>query len=189
MTDKTPKIKAEELLKKLLEGKELHDSFANSIEKQLLISGHSMEYWKERFKITIPSDDLTPGRCKQIDLELMDLHQEAYFYKAVAEIHVQMIKRGTDSQIQGRMAALVEEYKGKRVAAAKMEATAKFENDDFESALSIANLELRFWKDILEHLAACRKLLENATLNISVELKALSQEGLIDALGRRANQG
>lgn len=192
MTDQTAKKQADSLMERLLRGKDVHDSFSASMRRQLLISGQPIDHWENKFKISIPTDNLNPSTCKEIGTKLMDLNQEASFYQAVAAAKVQLIKRGSESQIMGRVAAIVEEYKNdkKRTpAASTIETLAKYENDDLESALSIANVEARFWKDVLDHLATCRKLLENATLNISVELKALNAEQMVDAMQRRMNSG
>jgi hypothetical protein len=35
----------------------------------------------------------------------------------------------------------------------------------------------------------CRRLVENASMNVSVELKALGHEGLLDAINKKNNGG
>lgn len=170
----TNKDKADELLSKLLKGKEIHDLFAANMRKQLLINGKTMEQWEDRFKIKIPTDDLTPAICRQYDYKLLELNQEASFYHAIAGAKLQMIKRGGDSTYRDKFFAIVQEYKEKNIklpAAATLENLAKVETDDVESAQSIAEVERDFWSDILNHLSSCRKIIENATFNSSIEAK------------------
>lgn len=179
----TPKAQAEKLLKALLKGKEVYKLFGETMRKQLTISGEPIDHWEKKFKLSIPVDDLTPAICKQLDVQLMDLNQEATFHHAVASAKVQMIKRGCESQFNDKFWALTQEYKekGKKLpAAATLTTLATIQNDDMESAQSLAQVETKFWKDILDHLATCRRLIENASLNISVELKALSAQSMLD---------
>lgn len=178
MTTPDAKSKADALLEKLLKGKEIHDLFAGNMRRHLLINNKTIDQWEDRFKIHIKTDDLTPQVCKQIDLLLMELHQEASFYFAVASAKVQMIKRGGDSTYRDRFFAITEDYRSRGVklpAAATLETLAKVENDDLESAQAIAEIEKGFWSDILNHLSTCRKLVENATFNSSVEAKMFLQ--------------
>ncbi|GAG10765.1 unnamed protein product, partial [marine sediment metagenome] len=116
-----------------------------------------------------------------------DLNQEATFHHAVASAKVQMIKRGCESQFNDKFWALTQEYKekGKKLpAASTLQTLATIQNDDMESAQSLASVETKFWKDILDHLATCRRLIENASLNISVELKALNAQSMLDNLNK-----
>lgn len=172
-----PELKAKYLLEILLRGKQVHDLFAKSMKEKLLISGRTIEEWETEFKIKVPTDNLTPAMCKQIDIKLMELNQEASFFHAVATAKLQMIKRGGESAFRDRYFALVQEYKDKKKlpAAATLENLAKVENDDIESAQSIAEVEKGFWVNILDHLSSCRKIIENATFNSSIEAKTFLQ--------------
>ena len=42
--------------------------------------------------------------CKQLDMKLMELNQEAVFYHAAAQAKQQMIKRGTEAAYNLRIA-------------------------------------------------------------------------------------
>ena len=174
-------ITAEALLEKLLKGKIIHDKFAKDMREKFLINGRTIDTWETRFKITINTDNLTPPICRQFDLLLLELNQEAAFYHAVASMKLQMLKRGHDSAFRDKYFALVQEYeakmsgKGKLPAAATLENLAKVETDNVESAQSVAEVEEQFWSDIMDHLTTCRKIIENATLNNNVEAKLLNR--------------
>lgn len=192
MSDKTAKAQADELLLSLMKGKEVHGIFAENIKKSLRVSGEHIEYWEEKFHLVIPTDNLTPEMCKMLGMQIMDLHQEATFYYAVATAKSQMIKRGTEHSFNGKFWAIYQEHKqGKKKmpAAATLENLAKIDNEDIESASSIAEVEVKFWKTILDHLSTCRKIIENASLNISVELKAIGNEKMMDHINRIKNGG
>lgn len=175
---KTPKAKAEELLEGLLRGKEVHQIFAENMRKQLTISGKGVDFWEDKFKITIPTDNLTPALCKELAMKLMELNQEAVFYHAVAQAKSQFLRRGSEATFNNKFWTIVQEHKqkgGKIPAAATLERLAKCDNEEYDSAQTIADVEMKFWKDILDHLSTCRKLIENASLNVSVELKSFGQ--------------
>ncbi len=168
-------VKAKGLIDKLLSGKKIHDQFAGMIRQQLLISGRTMDEWEAMFRIHIDQDNLNPTTCKEIDAKLINLYQDAAFYHAVSVVKLQMIKRGNDSSFRDKYTELVQEYKtsnnGKLPSAVTLENLAKFENDEIESAQSIAEIEKGFWTNILEHLSSCRKILENASFNNNIEAR------------------
>jgi hypothetical protein len=185
MSEKTTKQQADELLSSLIKGREVHDIFAENFRKSLKISGEPIEEWEGKFKLSIPTDNLTPSMCKELGMKIMDLHQEATFFHAVALAKSQMIKRGSESSYNSKFWAIYQEHKNakkKIPAAATLDSLAKIDNEDIESAQSMADIEVKFWKNILDHLSTCRKIIENASLNISVELKAIHSEKFMDRL-------
>jgi hypothetical protein len=184
----TPKAQAEALIKGMFKGKEVHDIFTQNFKRQMLISGQSIEHWKEKFKLKIPTDNLTPGMCIDLAMRIMGLSQEATFFHAIAQAKAQMLKRGSDSTYNSKFWSIVQEHKNKGTrlpAAATLETMARIDNDEIDSAETIANIELKFWKDILDHLNMCRRLIENASLNLSVELKAMNSERLLENMGKK----
>jgi Zn-dependent oligopeptidase len=174
---KTAKQQAEILMSSLLKGKEVYEQFGIIMRNTISISGQPIEHWEKRFKIKVPMDNLSPAMCKQLDMEIMDLNQEAAFYHAISSTRHQSIKRGQDANYIDCYAAIVTDFKNKGMkipAAATLETMARMNNDGMESAGTLADVETKFWKNILDHLATCRKIIENATINISVELKSLN---------------
>jgi hypothetical protein len=166
-------IKADKLMEKLMIGKEIHDIFSEKMRENLLIGGYTMEYWEDYFRLPVHSN-MTTSVCKELASKLMELNQEAAFFHAAASAKLQVIKRGGESAYRDKLFALVEEYKQKnekRPAASMLENLAKLESDDIESAYSVAEIEKTFWSNILDYLSTCRKLVENATFNSSIEAK------------------
>jgi len=172
----TPKAQAEILLTKLLKGQQVHHIFADSMKRQLTISGQSIDYWKEQFHIHIPTDNLTPAICRDLDVKVMELNQEATFYHAIASAKAQWLKRGSESAFNDKFWTIVQEFKAKgdRVPGQDtLKTLSSIGNEELDSAQTIADIECKFWKDILDHLSTCRKLIENASMTISTELKHL----------------
>ena len=189
MNDKlTPKAQAETLMREMLKGKKVHEFFTESMQRQLLISGHPIGHWEDIFKIRIPTDNLNPAMCREIDMKLMELNQEATFLYNMAVARSQMIKHGNSSVFMSKFHQLTQEYqgKGKRLPAqGTLENLARHDNLEVESAQAIADIEVKFWKSILEHLGRCQSILKNASLMIATELKSLSNERQLDQLERQ----
>lgn len=187
-TKLTPKAQAETLLKGMFKGQEIYSVFSQNFQRQMTISGQTIEHWQNKFKIHVPTDNLTPSMCMELAMKIMDLSQEATFYHAVAQAKAQMLKRGADSNYNSKFWFFVQEHKSKGArlpASATLETMAKINNDEIESAETISNIETKFWKDILDHLNMCRRLIENASLNLSVELKALNNEKLLENINKK----
>ena len=191
MPNDKAQLQADELLATLMKGQEVHGLFAEQMQEIMTISGHPIEHWEQEFRIKVPVDNLNPQIMIELDMKLMDLHQDASFYYTAATAKEQFINRGSESAYHGKFYAIVQEFKneGKKIpAAATLEVLAKIDNQDIESANTIANIEAKYWKGILAHLASCRKLIENATLNISVEMKATANNAALNKLNADANK-
>ncbi len=172
---KTPQEIAQEILKGIKKGKEVHDIFAQNFREEYEISGKTLLEWEQMFKITVPADP-DPGVCKVIDMKIMALHQTAAFYHAVSVAQTQMLKKGNDTEYRSRYAAIVAEWNqhnpGKRIpAAGTLDTLTRAETDDIEGAVANAELQKDFWKNIMDHLNMCRRLLENATINSGIQTK------------------
>lgn len=194
MTDTklTPKGQAERLMGEVLKGTKVHELFTESMRDNLLVSGHPIPYWEDKFKIRLDLSDLSPALARKLDMQIMDLNQEATFLWNTAMARAQLIKHGNENVFMGKFNALVQEYKssGKRLPAqGTLTNLARHDNLDVESAQAIADIEVRFWKSILDHLGRCQSMLKNASLMIATELKAVSTERMLDANERNMNGG
>lgn len=161
-------IKAEKLVLSFLKGKEVHDLFAKEMQEKLTINGQKLNFWKDHFHIDIPYTNLNPAICKDIDIMLLKLNQEAALYYALANTRVETMGRANETLYGQRFNAIVQEYKQrneKLPAHATLEMLANAENDEIESAKSQFEIEKVFWKDILDHLSTIRKIVENITWN------------------------
>lgn len=190
-TKPTPKAQAEALLKGMFKGQEIHNVFTQNFKRQMTISGQSIDHWQNKFKIKVPVDNLTPSLCMELAMKIMDLSQEAAFYHAVAQAKSQMLKRGSDSTYTNRFWMIVQDHKQKNMrlpASATLETMAKVDTDEIESAETISAIETKFWKDILDHLNMCRRLIENTSLNLSVELKAMNNEKFLENINKKSYQ-
>ncbi len=172
----SPEARAKVLIDKLIKGQNIYKFFGESMRKELLISGQTIDHWSKKFRITVPTDNLTPAICRDLDMQIMELHQDATFFYAAAQAKAQWLKRGSESTFNDKLFTIVQEHKAKggRVPGQDtLKALASVGNDEYDSASSLADIEVKFWRSILEHLAQCRRLVENAGLAMSTELKYL----------------
>ncbi len=173
-----PKQKADDLLNALRKGKSVFDMFSDSFRRNYLIAGRTLESWEKEFKIIIPQN-LEPASCKQLDIKLLELHQEAAFFKATSDAIVQALKKGSETEFRNRFTGLVQDYKLKNQklpASATLEALAKTQIDDVDAALMSAKVAADFWSSVIDHLVFCRKILEQAMIGSGIEAK-LQQRG------------
>lgn len=191
MSEPSPKQTAEKLFERIIKGKEVHEQFEDYFKRTVTISGQTIDHWNEHFFVRVPQD-ITLQQAQQLAAQLMGLMHEASFYFSVAQAKVSLMKRGANSNYLAKFASLVEEHKGRggRLPSAQtLETLAKIDGDAAESAYTIADVELKFWKEKLSILESSRKLLENVTMSISTELKYLDTGRGLDNTEKKHNGG
>lgn len=173
--DKSPKQLADQMLADLRRGKSLHDMFAEAVSNRIKLGDKTMNEWLKHFRIAIPETPDT-SQCKEIDMKLMELHQEASFMKAMAEASHTLGQKSKSTQYREKFTSLVSQYSagGKKLPAKDtLETLAMSELDDIDSGLSFSEMAIKFWKDIIEDLNFKRKIIETATIANASEVKLL----------------
>lgn len=177
---------ANSIINQLKKSKKLHDQFAEKFRTGYKVAGKLMSDWKKHFCIKLPPD-LNPQLAQAVDAQLQELHQEATFFKAEAEARLTAFQSANNEKYRNKYAALVAEYKSngsKLPAKDTLAALAESETSELKDSMTHAEIELAFWKEILNDLSNTRKLLENATICLSVEAKALAAERYLDRLNK-----
>jgi hypothetical protein len=172
----SPKTQAQEVLDQLKKGKTLHDNFAIQFEDEYYITGKLMREWRDEFRLDVPPD-LNPKICQDLAVKLMELHQEASFLKAVSEARHHACQSASGIKYRQEFTQLVSGYRARKEKLPAKDTLAQLADEqvgDMKDAVAHADIELSFWKEILNYLGNCRKLLENATINLSVEMKSLN---------------
>lgn len=182
---------AKTLVSNLRKGKELHDAFGLAFEDRYLIAKQSFQYWKEHFKIEIPTD-LNPQQCRDLNIEILRLYQEATFYKLLVDGRSESLKGTNYSSYRQAFTRLVQQYKdsGQRLPSKDtLETLANESTKDITDAIVHTDIELAFWKGIINSLDTCRKILETVSISLSVEAKALQNERYLDNLVNKKQFG
>jgi len=161
------------IVEKLTKGQATYDLISQNLK--ILIHGKSIEDWTKEFKVAMPKEQATPANLRDICIKIMELHQVAVFHYVLAESIKQQMAHGNDTSFYTRYMELYEEAQKsgtKRLPASlTLESMAKTYNQDMEGAMVYAEIAVKFWRSILDHLSECRKLVEQASMNTSVELK------------------
>lgn len=182
---------ATSMIDQLRTSKKLHDEFAQQFRHQYMIAGRLIKDWKQHFRVNMPPD-INTQICQVIDSQLMELHQEATFLKAEAEARLTAQRSANQDKYRTKFAELVTEYKssGQRLPAKDtLAALAEVDIGETKNATVHTEIELSFWKEILSDLTNCRRLVENATINLSVEAKALANEKYLEKLNSGGYHG
>jgi len=179
-------VAANNMIDRLKLSKELYAEYTKQFNTRYMVAGKSFDEWKRYFKINIPPD-LNPRTAQHLALRLMELYQEANSFKTDAELRLHGGNSITKSMCRDKYNALLVEYKSadKKVpAAATLNTEAEAACGKELDSLIHIEIELTFWKGILNGLQECRKLVEVATWNLSVEAKAIGHEGRMDSLSK-----
>lgn len=171
----------------LRKGKKLHDGFAKNFREKYLIAGKQMDKWKEYFKVELPPD-LNPQLIQEIGGKVMGFYQEASFLKAEAEARLTACQSTSNDRYREKYTALVADYqeKGMKLPAKDtLIALTDHSISDIKNAIVHAEIELAWWKEILNDLSNARKTIETATICMSVEAKAVQHERYVDKLNSR----
>lgn len=178
--------KANLMIDRLKLSKELYQEYTKQFSERYCVQGRPLGEWRRYFQIHVPPD-LNPRTAQHLALRLMELYQEASNYKTEAELRLHSAQSTAKSMTRDKYNALLVEYKsngGKVPAAATISTEAEAAYGKELDSLIHIEIELIFWKGILNSLQECRKLVETATWNLSVEAKAIGHEAKIDSLGR-----
>ena len=184
MTDNLDK--ANSMIDRLKLSKELYAEYTKQFSTRYQVAGRTFEEWRRYFKINVPPD-LNPRTAQHLSLRLMELYQEANSYKTDAELRLHGANSVTKSMTRDKYNALLMEYKAtdKKVpAAATLTTEAEAACGKELDSLIHIEIELTFWKGVLNSLQECRKLVEVATWNLSVEAKAIGHEHQMDSLNK-----
>lgn len=173
---------------RLQKSKKFHQQFAEALMANYQVSGKTLPEWQKYFRLDVPPD-LNPQLAIELDLQLMERFQEASFFKAEAELRLSALSGIVQSAHREAFNALYVECKQSNERMPAKDTLALLTEQKIaqeKDALIHAEIEVNFWKSILASLSECRKLIETATISISVEAKALLHTRHLDTLNRNA---
>lgn len=167
--------KFQDIAQSFTSGDSLNESTEKYVRENIKIHGKTVEEWWKHFYVQILPTFLTPEKAKELDAQIARLYQEASFFHSVSSMQLQIVERGSETTYRAAYAQLIEDWKnshdGKLPSAATLDTLAKNQQDDIYSAIIQAKIAKDLWKDILNSLDTCRKLVDNATMNSHIEYK------------------
>ena len=188
----TPKQRADQIMKHVINGKAVNDIFGDALERQYQIYGKSIRDWRSYFSVNVP-ESATPAQCRAIAAKLASLYQEASFFMAAAEAQFKALQNGEVHEYTTGLTRLVAEYDEKKQRRPGAEVLKSMANEpllDLKGAVNNAILIKDFWKTIIAGLDKVRKLIDTCTWNNNIELKQEQGQGRIpDYTPRRESYG
>jgi len=164
--------------------KKIYEQFTQEFRELYLISGKKADEWQSHFQLQIPPDcDSTT--LKELDTQLAGMFEEAAFLKTMADCRLQAYKTSNASRYREAYASLVQSYKeesgpGKRLPAKDtLQVLAEEQIGSSTDGIVHAEIELAFFKGIVDKLNTLRKIIENISLNIAIEGKALHYQSFL----------
>lgn len=171
---------ANELLKRLKDGKNLMELISKKLDSSYLVDGKTMIDWRNYFNIKLPkTDSLTPENLAGANAKLCDAINEAGFWHARALLVEQSIRSGAQEKFDDAFSALVASYKGttKLPAEGTLRTLSESGGDSLKSAISTAATRTKFWRSIVETLDSQRKTLEQQRWIMFTQIK-LDTDGM-----------
>lgn len=183
--------KPDDILNYLRQGKETYTEFGKKFREMYLISGKLIGEWEEHFKINIPSDT-TPPILQSLDRQVALLHQEATFQKAESSCRLEYIKAVYNKEYREAFNAIIAEHKisssGKLPSKDTIATIAENRVGKMKDAFVHGEIELNFWKEILADLSHKRRVINDMTINLGIEMKQIHGERAFDHFGRKNDE-
>lgn len=170
---------AKEFINKVKESKETFNRVHDKFYAAYRINGKIMPEWQDYFKIDIPKD-ISPIECIGMLAELAAKYHEASFYYSSASALDKAYGSEREKEYRKVYRRVTDERTGtdKKTAAATTLATlADQEVQEFDDVIYNAQLTKDFWKSILDQLKYSFKVLNDITINNSLELKMEMKTG------------
>jgi hypothetical protein len=157
------------------------------LDDDMVVSGKTVKQWKEELWIIVPIDALNPQLCMETNLAIMKAESIAFYEHAKAVMRAQILDKQASSAYYRAVDHIVTDFKGsdKRIpGAATLETMAEVASEVYKKVAIEGDNELKFWKNILDHLQFCKKIMEQAGFNIHSEIKSEGNGRYLETLGR-----
>ena len=167
---------AKDFIERVKESKDTFNRVYDKFYKQYQIDGKTMPEWQEHFKVVIPKDcDVT--KCKEILSRLGTLYHEASYYysRSNALDKAYNSEREKEYRKEYKRTATEMTTDGKKLpAAGTLSALASEKVQEFDDVIYNSQLTKDFWNSIIKELQYTFKLVNDMTINNSLELKISS---------------
>ena len=184
--EKETKDTANNMIERLKLSKGLYSEYTKQFSSRYYVADKSLDEWRRYFRVDVPPD-LSCQVARRLALRLMELFQEANYFKTEAELRLHGANAITKSSYREKFNDLIVSYKStdKKLPAEKTLSTEAEAHIGKElDSITHIEIELSFWKGILNGLQEIRKLVETATWNLSVEARAIGHEAKMDNMNK-----
>lgn len=172
-------------------GVSLFESVKQWINSDYKTDGKSLAEWADLYRMPRIKEDSTPIECAALAAILANHIGDVSTRMALARSRASLLKQQSNVQLNQYVVNLVtrpQEEKKRLPNKETVLAMAGTMNTDLDTACLVADLELSFWKDMLEYLTNVRRAIETLSLNLSVDLKASQMEGWQERLANKSTR-
>lgn len=154
---------------------EIFEAYKQNLLDTERISGKTVAEWKAHFDIQLPEQP-DPELCKMLDSKVMNLHHEATYYMAAAQLLLDRTTLNSELQYRASFGALVQRYaeNNTKLPSAETLKVLAHSNPDLlntEMVRERARSEVSFWRVIKADLDVKRSLIKDSTINNGVQAK------------------
>ena len=157
------------------------------LDDDMIVSGKTVRQWRDELWVSVPSADLNPQICMETNMALMRSASIVDYEHTKAEMRKQILDRQASSAYFQEMDHICSESKaeGKRQpSAATMEVMAEVASDVYKRIAIEGDNELKFWKNLRDHLQYQKKLMEQAGYNVGAEIRSEGHIKYLESLGK-----
>jgi len=169
-------VNDEDFLLELNRGGETYEKLTREFLSSFEFFGKTLDAWASEMMLEKPSEKLDLCAIRTLELEMIEKLEKASNYLSVATAMLQAIEGGNEIKKKRLTTAIVEGYKtqrARRPAASVIESMADSQLEDTAAACIAAKIIKQFWKQRLDTLLHNQKILEQISINLSVEMKMI----------------
>jgi len=172
-------ISPEEIVETIMEGAEVYSNVSAAFIKNFSFYEKTLYQWASELMIEIPSaKNLDPQKFREVMIQLAKNVQIANNYYSVSCTIEDAISGGNSIRKSDVIAAIVQRYAvrgAKRPAATVIDQMAESYMSGTISAKVSSKMVKNFWKQRIEMLLEVRKIMEQVSMSIHVEMKWTGQ--------------
>lgn len=176
---KIQNITPSQIVTTIMEGAEVYSNISSTFIQNFMFYDKTLYEWASELMLEIPSSkDLDPGKFREVMIKLAKNVQIANNYYSVSCTIEDAIAGGNSIKKSDVIAAIVQNYaaKGaKRPAATVIDQMAESYMSGTISAKVSSKMVKNFWKQRIDMLLEVRKIMEQISMSLHVEMKWTGQ--------------
>lgn len=172
-------ISSEEIVETIMDGAQVYSNISSTFIQSFMFYDKTLYEWASELMIAIPSaKELDPNKFREVMITLAKNVQVANNYYSVSCTIEDAISGGNSIKKSDVIAAIVQRYaaKGaKRPAATVIDQMAESYMSGTISAKISSKMVKNFWKQRIDMLLEVRKIMEQISMSLHVEMKWTGQ--------------
>lgn len=178
--DQIKSISSEEIVETIMDGAQVYSNISSTFIQNFMFYDKTLYEWASELMVSIPpAKELDPNKFREVMITLAKNVQVANNYYSVSCTIEDAISGGNSIKKSDVIAAIVQRYaaKGaKRPAATVIDQMAESYMSGTMSAKISSKMVKNFWKQRIDMLLEVRKIMEQISMSLHVEMKWTGQQ-------------